>query len=78
MKCTMCRHTLRCIRCGATALGECSPTTGSHALAGSIQDEIHNRRVCVEVSKGVMRQVLLLSDVEEILASVMCASIPGT
>lgn len=41
--------------------------SGGRALAGSIHEELRNRCVFVEISKGVVRQVLLLSDVVEIL-----------
>jgi len=42
-----------------------------------MQDELRSRRVCIEVLKGVMTEVLLHSDVEETLASVTRSTVPG-
>lgn len=39
----------------------------SRPLAGSIHEELRNRCVFVEISKGVVRQMLLLNDVEDLL-----------
>ncbi len=68
MKCPKCQQSLRCIRCGATAPNDNAISPGGHLLTHSIGEELRKRSMCVEVSKGVMRKVLLFSDVEEILA----------
>jgi len=67
MRCAKCGKPLRCIRCGTAAPDDDHSCSGSRALTGSIHEELHKRCVIVEVSKGVMRHVVLLSDVEELL-----------
>jgi hypothetical protein len=67
MRCTKCGQTLRCIKCGAAAPADTDTGSRSRPLAGSIHEELRNRCVFVEISKGVVRQVLLLNDVEDIL-----------
>ena len=67
MRCTKCGHTLRCIRCGTSAPNESHSSPDVRTPVGGIQEELQKRCVMVEISRGVMRHVLLLSDVEELL-----------
>lgn len=66
MKCPKCKQNLRCMRCGAVSTEDHAVPPG--ALVHNLSEELRNRCVCVELSKGVMREVLLLNDVEQILA----------
>lgn len=72
MKCEKCGHTVRCMRCGTAAPEHCGTCPGSRKLAGSIAEELRNHCMSIEVSKGLMRRVLLVSDVEEILRRLTC------
>lgn len=56
---------------------ECKDCAGSKVLALNVSEELRKRCLSVEVSEGVMRQVLLLSDVEEIVAKLIYSSAVG-